>query len=169
MSDFEENKQPEETEYVPANDPAEEGDSLQISDAVLGNIIRRYTLEVDGVIRFRNQGLIDGVWDMISSRASDRSMGVAKTPDGGIIITVTLVMRFGVRIHEVAKEVQTTLRSKIEELTGCVVKRINVNVSDLEEPPPPPKVEEPQIPENTEDAELSVELVEPESDENKEN
>lgn len=116
--------------------PVTEEDSdgaIQISNTVLSTLVKKYTLGVEGVLRFQNQSLMDGMLDILSKRA-ERSLTI-ETTDNGAVITVTVVMRFGVRIPQVAHEIQKILKTQIEELTGYTVSKVNVNVSDLEELP----------------------------------
>ena len=111
-----------------------EAGDIQISQSVLNAIVRKFTLDVDGVVRFQSQSLMDGMLDILGKRSSDRSVVIDQSEDGGAIITLTLVMRFGVVIPAVAQELQNTIKSKVEELTGYKVSRVNVNVCDLELP-----------------------------------
>ena len=122
----------EENEML-VKEGTEAGD-IQISQSVLNSIVRKFTLDVDGVVRFQSQSLMDGMLDILGKRSSDRSVVIDQSEDGGAIITLTLVMRFGVVIPAVAQELQNTIKSKVEELTGYKVARVNVNVCDLELP-----------------------------------
>ena len=127
----------EENEML-VKESAESGD-IQISQSVLNTIVKKYTLDIDGVIRFQSQSLMDGMLDILGKRSSDRSVIIEQNEDKAAIITLTLVMRFGVVIPDVAQKLQNTIKSKVEELTGYKVARVNVNVCDLELPPPPPE------------------------------
>ena len=151
----------EENEML-VKESAESGD-IQISQSVLNTIVKKYTLDIDGIIRFQSQSLMDGMLDILGKRSSDRSVIIEQNEDKAAIITLTLVMRFGVVIPDVAQKLQNTIKSKVEELTGYKVARVNVNVCDLELPPPPPeKVEEeaeakePSDEENSSDAPAEI-------------
>ena len=151
----------EENEML-VKESAESGD-IQISQSVLNTNVKKYTLDIDGVIRFQSQSLMDGMLDILGKRSSDRSVIIEQNEDKAAIITLTLVMRFGVVIPDVAQKLQNTIKSKVEELTGYKVARVNVNVCDLELPPPPPeKVEEeaeakePSDEENSSDAPAEI-------------
>jgi len=137
----------EEKGEVLVKEGTETGD-IQISQSVLNTIVRKFTLEVDGVIRFQSQSLMDGMLDILGKRSSDRSVVIEQGEDGNAIITLTLVMRFGVIIPAVAQKLQETIKSKVEELTGYKVSRVNVNVCDLEMPlAKEKKNDEPESPE----------------------
>ena len=109
-------------------------------------IVRNFTLGVDGVVRFQNQSLMDGMFDILGKRSGDHGIVITLKEDGSADITVSVVMRFGVSIPEVAHTVQSVLREKIEQLAGYSVSHVNVNVIDLEEvsePEPEEKKPEP--------------------------
>ena len=147
----------EENEML-VKEGTEAGD-IQISQSVLNSIVRKFTLSVDGVVRFQSQSLMDGMLDILGKRSSDRSVVIDQSEDGGAIITLTLVMRFGVVIPAVAQELQNTIKSKVEELTGYKVARVNVNVCDLELP------EEEEEKEQEESKPEQAEATEPPTDE----
>lgn len=105
---------------------------VQISNGVISQIVKKYTLAVDGVVRFQQQGMLDGLFDVLSKRPIDRSIQM-DLQESGAIITVTLILKLGVFIPEVCKEVQDTVKEKVESLTGYPVAKVNVNVVDLDD------------------------------------
>ena len=105
---------------------------VQISNGVISSVVKKYTLEVPGVVRFQQQGMLDGLFDVLSKRPIDRSIEL-DLQESGAIITLTLIMRFGVCIPEVCLNIQETIKEKVETLTGYPVAKVNVNVVDLDE------------------------------------
>ena len=118
------------------------GGTIQISENVIAAVVRRFTLQVDGVVRFASSGIVSGIAGMIAKRNYESSM-VVDLDEDAVSISVTLVLRFGVRIPEVAQAVQDAIRTRVEDLTGKHVARVNVLVQDLEDEVPPP--EEPAV------------------------
>lgn len=106
--------------------------SIKISENVIAAVVRKYTLEVDGVVRFASGGIVGGIAGMIAKRSYESSM-VIDLDEDTVSISVTLVFRFGVRIPDVAQAVQDVVRLRVEELTGKHVNRVNVLVHDLED------------------------------------
>jgi uncharacterized alkaline shock family protein YloU len=109
-----------------------DGGTIKISENVIAAVVRKYTLEVDGVVRFASSGLVGGLAGMIAKRSYESSM-VIDLDEDSVNISVTLVFRFGVRIPDVAQAVQDVVRLRVEELTGKHVNRVNVLVHDLED------------------------------------
>lgn len=106
--------------------------SIQISENVIAAVVRKYTLEIKGVVRFATSSIVGGLAEMIGKRNYESSIAVGIDNDV-VSISVTLVLEFGVRIPEVAGQVQDIIRARVEELTGKQVSRVNVLVQDLEE------------------------------------
>ncbi|MBP5671870.1 MAG: Asp23/Gls24 family envelope stress response protein, partial [Victivallales bacterium] len=105
---------------------------VQISNGVISAVVKKYTLEVPGVVRFQQQGMLDGLFDVLSKRPIDRSIEL-DLQENGAIITLTLILRFGVCIPEVCQNIQETIKEKVETLTGYPVAKVNVNVVDLDD------------------------------------
>ncbi len=114
--------------------PGDDNDygSLRISESVFAALVRKYTLEVDGVVRFASGSLMGGLAEMFSRRSSESSIVVKF--DGDVVnIAVTLVIRFGAKIPEVSELVQSVIRKRIEEFTGNHVAKVDVIIQDIEE------------------------------------
>ena len=72
---------------------------------------------------------------MLSRRSYESSISI-ELADEGAIITMALILRFGVSVPEVTKNIQDILFEKIPALSGYNVSKVNVNVIDLEEEEP---------------------------------
>ena len=117
---------------IPEKDADEAIDSIRISENVIASVTRRYVLQIDGVVRFHSGSLVSGLAEMIGRKSQDRSIVV--TLDGEEVhIGVNLVLRFGVKVPEVASAVQNIIRSKVEELTGKHVSGVRVTIQDLQD------------------------------------
>ncbi|MFW6414384.1 MAG: Asp23/Gls24 family envelope stress response protein [Verrucomicrobiota bacterium] len=110
-----------------------EDGQIKISENVIAAVVRRYVLEVEGVVRFASPSIVSGLAEMIGRRNQEGSV-VVKLEGDAVNIAVTLILEFGVKIPEVAELVQNVIRSRVEELTGKHVTSVDVIVQDLEEP-----------------------------------
>lgn len=130
---------------IPENSGDEATDAIRISENVIASVTRKYTLQVDGVIRFASGSLVSGLAEMIGRKSQESSILVSLDGDA-VHISVNLVLRFGVKVPEVAGAVQDTIRRKVEELTGKHVTGVRVTIQDLQEiededETPPPEAE----------------------------
>ncbi|MGI6354383.1 MAG: Asp23/Gls24 family envelope stress response protein [Lentisphaerae bacterium] len=131
MKSEKETNNPESVTVVPINSDEENG-FVQISNNVIAAIVRKYTLSVDGVIRFASQSIMDGLADILSRRSYERSI-VIDLKEEGAEITLTLIMRFGAVIPEVSAAVQKIVKEKVKEFTGYDVIKVNINIAELED------------------------------------
>ena len=116
----------------PKTEEEDEGGSIRISENVIAAVVRKYTLEVQGVVRFATASIVGGIAEMIGRKSAEGSVVVDLDGDS-VDISVTLILEFGVKIPEVAALVQDVIKSRVEELTGKHVNKVNVIVQDLEE------------------------------------
>ena len=107
--------------------------SIRISESVIAAVVRKYVLDVPGVVRFSSGSIVGGLAEMIGRRNPESSV-LVDIEGETVNIGVTLVLEFGVRIPDVAALVQDVIRTRIEELTGKQVTKIDVIIQDLDEP-----------------------------------
>ena len=122
---------PQSVTVVPISSDDENG-YIQISNNVIASIVRKYTLGVDGVVRFASQSIMDGLADILSRRSYERSIAIDLKEDGAEI-TLTLIMRFGAILPDVSQEIQKIVKEKVREFTGYDVTRVNINIAELED------------------------------------
>ncbi|OGV71717.1 MAG: hypothetical protein A3K19_12335 [Lentisphaerae bacterium RIFOXYB12_FULL_65_16] len=108
--------------------------SIRISENVIAAIVRKYVLEVEGVVRFAVGGAISGLAEMVGKHTTENCIAVELDADT-VRISVHLVLRFGSHIPDIANSVQEVVRSRVEEATGKRVTRVDVLVQDIEELP----------------------------------
>ncbi|MCK5805635.1 MAG: Asp23/Gls24 family envelope stress response protein [Lentisphaeria bacterium] len=109
-----------------------EAGTIRISENVIAAIVRKYALEVQGVVRFASGSPLGSLVEMFGRKTADSNL-VVDLEDELVTISVTLVMEFGVRIPDVAAMVQDVVRTKVGELTGKQATKVNVMILDLEE------------------------------------
>ena len=103
-----------------------------ISKSVIAMIVRKYTLEVEGVSRFAPQRLVEGLADMLSKRNYERSIQIDFV-EKEVIISLTVIANFGFPLLAVIKDIQSVVKEKVEEVVEIKVRKVNVFIKDLEE------------------------------------
>jgi uncharacterized alkaline shock family protein YloU len=103
---------------------------IRISEDVIISVVKHYTLTVPGVISFAQSGFASGLADLLTRKPAESSVTLEMEGDY-VNISVALIVRFGVSVPEIAAEVQSVISSKVEELTGKAVNKVDVTIRDL--------------------------------------
>ena len=100
-----------------------------ISNEVLAVISGTAALEVDGVIT----GAYAHNMDMSAGRAKKNfAKGVKITLEEETVkVDISIMVKFGHKIHQVSEDVQKRITSSIETMVGMKVSEVNVNVVGL--------------------------------------
>jgi len=78
------------------------------------------------------RGLRDGVAELLHRGNVDRGVDVVEV-EGGLAIDVFVIVQYGIRISEVAHNLQETLKFEVERSVGVPVVEVNVNVQGVRE------------------------------------
>lgn len=104
--------------------------NLTISEDVIGIIAGIAAAEVEGVSGM-TLGLVDGINQILGSNKK-YSRGVKIELDGNnVIIDLYVIVRYGVRIPDVAFSIQNSVKSQVETMTGLNVQSVNINVQGV--------------------------------------
>ncbi len=76
---------------------------------------------------------VDGLAGMIGKKAIDRGIHVV-VEDNSVVMELHVVLEFGVRIPQVAWQIQNEVRESIGQMTGKNVKAVNIIVQSLRFP-----------------------------------
>lgn len=101
---------------------------IVISEEVVAKIVNTAVLEVEGVADVVPRPAdLKGIFSNRSSQAVHVDMG-----DNDVSIDVFLKLKMGAQILEVCKEAQLRIKDAVQNMTGKVVTKVNVNVVDVE-------------------------------------
>ena len=107
-------------------------DKLKIVDEVIETIAGieaskvRYVTSMSG-------GFTDGLAGILGKKNLGKGVKV-ETLENKVKVFLSIVVEYGCKIHMVARDVQSTVRAAIEEMTGLEVAEVNVNVVDISIP-----------------------------------
>jgi len=116
-------------EVLAANDESsvEIASNLTISEDVIGIIAGLAAAEVEGVSGM-TLGIVDGINQILGSNKK-YSKGVKVELDGNeVVINLFVIVKYGVKIPEVAFSIQNSVKQSVEGMTGLKVKSVNINV-----------------------------------------
>lgn len=109
---------------------------IRVHESVIASIVRKITLETDGVSRLAGNSLVDNLAEIVGSKKiQDRSITV-EMGTSSVAIEIGVIIKYGVPIPPVAEAIKNSVASEIFKLTGMKVGKINIIVMDLEEETP---------------------------------
>ena len=105
-----------------------------IADVVVSKIAGLAAREVEGVHELVTQGVggaVTGLAQRVTG-ADTRSQGVnVEVGEREAAVDLRLTVDYGVSIPQVAEAVRRNVMSRLEAMTGLVVKEVNIDVTDL--------------------------------------
>ena len=104
--------------------------NLTISEDVIGIIAGLAAAEVDGVSGM-TLGFVDGINQILGSNKK-YSKGVKIELEGNeVVIDLFVIVKYGVKIPDVAFSIQNAVKASVETMTGLKVKAVNINVQGV--------------------------------------
>lgn len=114
---------------------------VKISDDVVEVIAALAATEIKGIAGM-NENLVGGLTHMLSGKKT-LSKGVkVNVLENTSTIDLYVVVDYGVRIPEVAKQVQENVKKAVETMTGLSVSEVNLHVVNVKLPNEKTNVEE---------------------------
>ncbi len=129
MDKKEKNEKSEEKEDIEeVNVTNANAEGLRIANDVIAAIANKATSEVPGVF-----SMAGGISDVFGKKMS-RGIRVDTGDDGKARIDVNIIVEYGVRIPDIAFEIQNRVKKAVESMTGLNVEEINVHVQGVNLP-----------------------------------
>ncbi len=101
-------------------------DRMKIADEVIATIAGIATSEVENVTSM-SEGIVNGIASMLGRKNLASGVKV-EVGEKEVAIEVSLIVEYGCKIHEVAKNIQNKVREAVEAMTGLQVVEVVVNV-----------------------------------------
>ncbi len=107
-----------------------ENDEMLVTDEALAVIAGMAAMEVDGVSGM-SSGFTGGLAEVLGR--TNLAKGVKVISRSGVTsVDIYVIVRYGVRIPEVAFEIQEHVRSNIENQAGILVDSVNIHVQGVD-------------------------------------
>ena len=124
------NENKEVKELVPETETTIENSNIQIADDVMAVIAGVAVAEVPGVAAMSG-GFAGGITEVLSGK-KNLSKGIkVEAGEKETKIDVNIIVEFGVRIPDVAFEIQNRVKKAVENMTGLKVVEVNVHVQGV--------------------------------------
>ena len=107
--------------------------SIRIADEVVGIIAGLAATEIDGIAGMSG-GLVGGIAEMLGKKNFAKGVKV-EVGEREAAVDLYIIVKYGVRIPDVALSVQENVKQAIQNMTGITVARVDVLVVGLTETP----------------------------------
>lgn len=108
---------------------------VKISDEVVATAAGIAAMQVPGVHNLFGT-LREGLAELLGRKSAARGI-LVQMGDDSVSLSLSIEVEFGVRIQDVAWKVQQNVKKRVEEMTGLMVREVNVNVQSVSMPKPP--------------------------------
>jgi uncharacterized alkaline shock family protein YloU len=103
--------------------------NLTVSEEVISTIVEKTVMSIPGIYDI-NGGIIDGITNMLGTK---RVKGIkVDISEKSISIDIYLIVEYGVKIPDVAWEIQGKTKNEVEAMTGLNVVAVNVNIEGVD-------------------------------------
>jgi uncharacterized alkaline shock family protein YloU len=108
---------------------------IEVFPSAVAAIAGHAAMRCYGISGMAGRGLRDGVAVLLRRENVDRGVEVVES-EGGLAIDVYVIVQYGVRISEVAHNLQETVKFEVERSVNVPVLQVNVNVQGVREERP---------------------------------
>ena len=113
----------------------EKKDTLKISDEVVAVITGVAASETEGVFSVGTGSFASGWTELLGGKKNNAKGIKVVMGEGSVTIEIQLVVKYGVRITDVAASVQENVKNAVEEMTGFTVEKVDVRVVGIKASP----------------------------------
>lgn len=103
--------------------------SIRIADEVVKVIAGLAAIEVKGVAGMSG-GIVGGIAEMLGRKNLAKGIKV-EVGEKEAAVDLYVIMDYGIRIPDIAAQIQESVKSAVERMTGLVVVEVNVNVQGV--------------------------------------
>ncbi len=107
-------------------------DNIEIVDDVIAIIAGIAANKVEGVKGMTGGSFVGNIAERVGKKDLAKGVKVETSEEGEVHVNMSIIVRYGVKIHETAKEVQKTVRESVQSMTGLDVPSVKVNVQGVE-------------------------------------
>ncbi|MDI3522156.1 MAG: hypothetical protein PWR31_891 [Bacillota bacterium] len=105
--------------------------NIAIGDEVIATLAGAAAMECYGLVGMASRRITDGFVELLGRDNWSRGVEV-KLEEGRVYVTLHIIVSYGVRISEVAKNVMEKVKYAVESVTGLKVARVDVYVQGVQ-------------------------------------
>ncbi len=103
---------------------------IEVSATAIASLASQAVLECYGVVGMATKDLARGIVEILQPASHRRGVGIHINEDC-IVIDLYVVIEYGTRIAEVARNIQSVVKYTVERALGVPVTAVNIHVQDL--------------------------------------
>lgn len=102
--------------------------NLTVSEEVISTIVEKTVMSIPGIYDI-NGGFIDGITNMLGTK---RIKGIkVEITEKAISMDIYLIVEYGVKIPDIAWDVQDKVKKTVEEMVGMPVTAVNIHIQGI--------------------------------------
>lgn len=144
----------EEVVEIPQETAGEETSSVRIAPDVVATIAGVSASEIKGVAGMCST-FAGGIAEILGARKNATKGIKVEIKDKTTIIDMYIIVEYGVRIPELAWEIQENVKNNVETMTGLTVEKVNIHIDGISFK----KAQEQESTEQTDVAEEAEEII----------
>ncbi len=109
----------------------EELGKIEVAPEVIEVIAGIAATEVEGIASTRGN-FASGVVERFGKKVHSKGIKSAMSDEGHIVIDVFCTVKYGMSIPKVAKDVQSSIRQAIQNMTTIVTSEVNVHITGIQ-------------------------------------
>ena len=123
---------------------ATQGGTIIFAPDVIATIASFAAAEVEGVVGMAG-GVVEGITGMLNAKKSMTKGIKVEVGEEEVAVDLSVIIRYGYKLHEVCTKIQTGIKNAIETMTGLRVVQVNVFVQSINFDKPEPKTKPAEI------------------------
>ena len=109
---------------------ATQGGKVLFAPDVIATIASFAAAEVEGVVGMAG-GVVEGITGMRNAKKSMTKGIKVEVGEEEVAVDLSVIIRYGAKLHEVCTKIQTGIKNAIETMTGLRVVQVNVFVQSI--------------------------------------
>ena len=109
---------------------ATQGGKVLFAPDVIATIASFAAAEVEGVVGMAG-GVVEGISGMLNAKKSMTKGIKVEVGEEEVAVDLSVIIRYGAKLHEVCTKIQTGIKNAIETMTGLRVVQVNVFVQSI--------------------------------------
>ena len=104
--------------------------TIYIAEDVMLKVVGYAALECYGIVAMSGQRATDGIVEWLGRENLTKGVQI-RNVDDALDVDLFIVVEYGISISEVCRTIDSTVRYKLESMTGIKVRNVNINVEGI--------------------------------------